>query len=802
MTMRRGLAVPLALALALGAAGSAPAKADAAAVTRPAAAPRLLDGGAPAPARRPGLAPDLAAQLRSAHPTDQLAVVAVLRSQADVAVVRAGSRRDRIAGIEQRLRETADRGQRSLVPALRAAARRGSVTRVVPLWIADEVAFTATPAVIRAVAGRPDVREVLAEQTVQASALASTTAVPSLLRAGPAAAVLASTTDPAPEPNVAQVGAPALWAQGLRGQGVVVASLDTGVDVTHPDLAASWRGGSNSWYDPNGQHPTTPTDISGHGTQTLGVIVGGSAGGTAIGVAPGATWIAAKIFNDRGTATTTAIHQAYQWLLDPDHNPATADAPNVVNDSWTMSSATCTLEFQPDLRALRAAGIVPVFAAGNSGPTSGSVLSPANLPEALAVGSVDSSDVVDPASGRGPSACTQAVEPGLTAPGVGIRTTDLYGGYVQVSGTSLAAPHAAGVLALVLSGAPGTSADRQVAALESGGFDLGTTGPDDDYGFGRLDAAGAYQWLRASPDFSLTASASSASTPSGGSGTFSVTAVPVNGFAGDVALSLSGLTSSQATWSITPATIVGGNGNAMISVTTAPGLAPGSYPLTVTGNGGALTHTVALTLVVTAPPDFGLAVSPSSVTVAAGGAGTAAVTISSTGGFGGSVALGVSGLPATVGTATVAPASVPGGGSAQVTVQVAAGAAAGSYPLTVSGSSGSLSHSSPLTLVVPAPADFSLAASPTSVSVTRTLTARYAVTVTANGAFSGTVTLSVSGLPSGASASWSPNPLAGAGKSTLQVRTSSATPRGRSTLTITGVSGGVRHQVTVTLTVT
>jgi hypothetical protein len=281
-----------------------------------------------------------------------------------------------------------------------------------------------------------------------------------------------------------------------------------------------------------------------------------------------------------------------------------------------------------------------------------------------------------------------------------------------------------------------------------------------------------------------------------------VAAAPVNGFAGDVGLSLSGLTSSQGSWSITPPTIAGGNDGATISVTTAGGLTPGSYPLTVTGTGGALTHTAALTLVVTPPPDFGLAVTPSTLTVAAGSAGTASVTVSAVAGFGGSVALGVSGLPAAVGTTTVTPTSVTGGGSGQVAVQVATGAGAGSYQLTVTGTSGSLSHSASLTLVVPAPADFSLAASPTSASVTRNLTARYSITVTAKGGFSGGVTLSVSGLPAGASASWSPNPVAGAGKSTLQVRTSSTTPRARSTLTITGVSGVLRHQLTVTLTVT
>lgn len=77
--------------------------------------------------------------------------------------------------------------------------------------------------------------------------------------------------------------------------------MDTGVDINwHQDLAGKWRGGSNSWFDPYGQHPTTPTDLNGHGTQTMGVMVGGEHAGTAFGVAPGVQWIAAKIFKDDG----------------------------------------------------------------------------------------------------------------------------------------------------------------------------------------------------------------------------------------------------------------------------------------------------------------------------------------------------------------------------------------------------------------------------------------------------------------------------------------------------------------------
>ena len=151
-------------------------------------------------------------------------------------------------------------------------------------------------------------------------------------------------------------------------------------------------------------------------------------------MAPDARWIAVKIFNDRGVSSSTAIHRGFQWLLDPDGNPATTDTPDIVNNSWSLSSAGCSLEFQPDLRALRTAGILPVFAAGNAGPAAGTVLSPANNAEALAVGATDNADALYPSSGRGPSPCTGQTSPALVAPGTDIRTADLYGGYLTDTG--------------------------------------------------------------------------------------------------------------------------------------------------------------------------------------------------------------------------------------------------------------------------------------------------------------------------------------------------------------------------------
>jgi uncharacterized membrane protein len=631
-------------------------------------------------------------------------------------------------------------------------------------------------------------------------------------------------------------------------------------------------------------------------------MVGGDAGGSSIGVAPDATWIAVKIFNDRGTATSSGIHLGFQWLLDPDGNPATADAPNVVNDSWTMGAPGCNLDFQLDLRSLRAAGILPVFAAGNNGPTAGTVFSPANNPEAFAVGGTDNSDVLDPYSSRGPSACTGTTSPKLTAPGVGIRTADLYGGYATDTGTSVAAPHVSGALALLLNAFPSLSADQQEAALDSGALDLGPVGVDNDYGYGRLDVLAAYQWLAVVPDFTVSASPASVTVSPGGGALFAVSISGTNGFSGDVSLSLAGLSGSQASWSFAPPVVTGGGGASQLSVTTASTIAPGTYPLMITGTSGSTTRTAAatldvsgppdfsvlaspssqtvmagngasysvavgalngftgdvaltvtglpasvgaasltpsvvttagtsqlaistlataapgsyslavtgtsgstshassVTLVVSAPPDFGLGVTPSSRTASAGTNATYSVSVSTVNGFTGSVTLALSGLPGSVGAATFTPATVSGAGTSQLTIQTSASAPSGSYPLTVTGTSGATTHSAAVTLVV-AVRDFAVSASPASVTIYRGQTASYTVTVSTLGGFTGNVTLALSGAPSSTSVSWTGNPVTAPGNATLRVRSTGSTPRGTFTLRITGTSGSLSHQVTVTLIV-
>lgn len=452
--------------------------------------------------------PELQTRLDQLEHGEVISVIVRLRDQAELPVNLRASRSQRLVNIVQTLQIKARTSQASLLAHIRSLQSQAQIASYTSFWIFNGFEVTGTRQAIESLARRPEVERIAYNATIRAPEF-------DLAAAGV-------------EANLSLVGVESLWTAGYHGEGIVVASMDTGVYLNHTDLVGRWRGGSNSWFDPNGQHPSTPFDANGHGTWTMGVMVGGDAGGSAIGVAPGARWIAVKIFDDSGSATLASIHAGYQWLLDPDGNLSTDDAPHVVNNSWTFSGPGCNLEFEGDLQALRAAGILPVFAAGNSGPWSGTSRSPANNPSAFAVGATNKSDGLFFYSARGPSSCTGGapVYPHLVAPGVNIRTTDLYGLYRTATGTSLAAPHVAGGLALLLDAFPDLNADQQEAALISSAFDLGDPGPDNSYGYGRLDLYAAYQWLlsnqinitatpTALPTATFTPTASATSTPMG-----------------------------------------------------------------------------------------------------------------------------------------------------------------------------------------------------------------------------------------------------------------------------------------------
>jgi hypothetical protein len=202
------------------------------------------------------------------------------------------------------------------------------------------------------------------------------------------------------------------------------------------------------------------------------------------------------------------------------------------------------------------------------------------------------------------------------------------------------------------------------------------------------------------------------------------------------------------------------------------------------------------------PPDFSLSASPSSQTVTAGGSTTYGVTIGALNGFTGVVNLTVSGLSTAV-TGNFLPLSVTGSGGSTLTVSTSTTTPAGTSTLTITGTSGTLTHSTTVTLIVnaaPSP-DFSISASPSSQTVTAGNSTTYSVTIGALNGFTGTVNLKVSGLPTGATGSFTPSSVTGSGTSSIGVSTSSSTPTGTSTLTITGTSGSLLHTTTVTLVV-
>ncbi|MGH2348187.1 MAG: S8 family serine peptidase, partial [bacterium] len=348
------------------------------------------------------LHPDLETRLSTLPPGGTLPVIVEMVAQADPVAAAAaaprGPRQMLVQAVVDVLRDVARQHQTSVRAYLAVEQSLGTVQRLVPFWVFNGLAVTATEPVIRALAARPDVWEIRPDTAIPMPAPVRPAATP-----GPSAS--------ASEWNIAHVRAPEVWALDPRytGVGSVVGSFDTGVDVTHPDLQPRYRGDhAISWFDPYGEHPS-PVDFNGHGTHSTGTALGGDASGTNIGVAPGARWIAAKAWNDQGLGLTSAFHQIFEWFLAPGGDPA--NAPDAVNASWGFATAGCITEFQADVQALRAASIFPVFAAGNDGPDDGSVRSPGADPESFATGATDFFDDIAFFSARGPSPCDGSVKP-------------------------------------------------------------------------------------------------------------------------------------------------------------------------------------------------------------------------------------------------------------------------------------------------------------------------------------------------------------------------------------------------------
>lgn len=307
--------------------------------------------------------------------------------------------------------------------------------------------------------------------------------------------------------GVDRIQADDVWSTfGVRGEGIVVASIDSGVKVEHPALARQYRGLAGrvvtqdyNWFDPSGICGTpAPCDNNNHGTHTMGTMVGDDGAGNQIGVAPGARWIAAKGC-ETSSCSDTALLASGQWMLAPTRidgtDPDPAKRPNIINNSW--GAAAGRTWFSDTIDAWRAAGIFPAFSNGNSGPACGTAGSPGNDEDAFASGAFDVNNAIASFSSRGSSG--GPTKPNLAAPGVNVRSSIADGGYAALNGTSMASPHTAGTVALMWSAAPslvgditGTMDLLNRTAVDTADLTCGGTEANNNvWGEGRLDALAA-----------------------------------------------------------------------------------------------------------------------------------------------------------------------------------------------------------------------------------------------------------------------------------------------------------------------
>jgi subtilisin family serine protease len=326
------------------------------------------------------------------------------------------------------------------------------------------------------------------------------------------------------EPGISNIRANEVWAQGFTGQGIVIGGADTGVEWNHPALINHYRGWNGTaanhdynWHDSIhttgstcGPDTAAPCDDHGHGTHTIGTAVGDDGAGNQIGVAPGAKFIACRNMN-AGWGTPATYIECMEWFLAPYPVGATTaqgdatKAPDITVNSWGCPPVEgCSPNtLQAAIEAQRAAGIMTVVAAGNSGSACSTVVDPPSFYDAAyTVGAINASDnTIASFSSRGPATIdgSNRRKPDITAPGVSVRSAARGGGYSYLGGTSMATPHVAGAVALLWSASPAlrqqialTENILNDAAVDVAVNDCSSSGvPNNVYGFGRMDIKAA-----------------------------------------------------------------------------------------------------------------------------------------------------------------------------------------------------------------------------------------------------------------------------------------------------------------------
>jgi subtilisin family serine protease len=405
-------------------------------------------------------------------------------------------------------------------------------------YIVNAILVKGTRTIAAALAARPDVARVEGNPRIQNDLPRPEAVDEASPQSGRPVAI---------EPGVQYTHAPDVWNLGFMGEGIVVAGADTGIRWTHNALKPHYRGwdGQNAdhdynWHDsihdsvgnPCGNDSPFPCDDQGHGTHTVGTMVGDDGAGNQIGMAPGAKWIGCRNM-DANTGTPARYIECMQWFLAPTRidgsDPDPTKAPDITNNSWHCPPAEgCSFDsLQAAVEAQAAAGIMMCSAAQNAGPSCSTVENPPGIYEATySVGALNTgTDTIAGFSSRGPVTADGSgrIKPDISAPGTGTRscfnTSDT--AYTNLSGTSMATPHIAGAMALLWNAVP--SLRHQLTdsrdALNNSAVHLsdtqcGDAGPPNNvYGWGRVNILAAVGGGSPTPTPTATATATVPPSP-------------------------------------------------------------------------------------------------------------------------------------------------------------------------------------------------------------------------------------------------------------------------------------------------
>ena len=343
--------------------------------------------------------------------------------------------------------------------------------------------------------------------------------------------------------GIRQIRAHLLWDKDIKGAGVVIGGQDTGYEWEHAALKNQYRGSQErdtshayNWHDaiheahelnvdadnPCGFNLAYPCDDGSHGTHTMGTMIGTFTRGTEvtrIGVAPKAEWIGCRNM-ERGWGSPETYIECFQWFLAPtdlaNQNPDPSKAPHVINNSWSCPTVEGCNEsnftiMRMAISNLRNAGVVVVVSAGNNGPDCGTIDRPAALyGESFVVGASNRADTLARFSSRGPVDVdlSYRIKPDVVAPGVDINSSQPTNTLGLSSGTSMAGPHVAGLVALLIAADPSLAGqvDRIEELIKKSAIpiynyqncgELGSLSiPNNEAGYGRVDAWNALAILR------------------------------------------------------------------------------------------------------------------------------------------------------------------------------------------------------------------------------------------------------------------------------------------------------------------